>query len=149
LVAKDGVKTVLSILTLPLKFLNALSVWAFFEERMRAVTDRSEDPEKGRDSRGRADLVAAIGHPLRRRILRLLRDSDDPRSPSKMAKALGEPLGTTAYHVRVLDKVGALEDAGEQQVRGAVESFFVSTIEDDPTIEALLEETREADEEAG
>ena len=43
----------------------------------------------------------------------------------------------------------ALEPTGEQQVRGAIEHFYASTVEDDPPIETLLEETREADEEAG
>jgi DNA-binding transcriptional ArsR family regulator len=111
------------------------------------VADRDEGPEK--DSRSRVEMIGAIGHPLRRRILRLLRDLDEPRSPSEVSRELGEPLGTGAYHVRVLERTGAVEKTDEQQVRGAVESFFVSTIEDDPPIEALLEETREADEEAG
>jgi len=119
---------------------------------MREVTDRSEGQEgdgEGWDSRERADLISAIAHPLRRRILRLLHDREDPHSASKMARALEEPVGSAAYHVRVLCNVAALEETGEQHVRGAVERFYLSTVEDDPPIEALLEETREADEEAG
>jgi DNA-binding transcriptional ArsR family regulator len=116
-------------------------------ERMGDVADRGE--ERGGESGRRAKLISAIGAPLRRRILRLLRDLDEPRSPSEISRELGLPLGTGAYHVRVLERIGTVEKTDEQQVRGAVESLFVSTIEDDPPIEALLEETREADEEAG
>jgi DNA-binding transcriptional ArsR family regulator len=119
---------------------------------MREVTDRNEGQERGDedwDSRDRADLISAIAHPLRRRILRLLHDHEDPHSASKMARELEEPVGSAAYHVRVLHNVAALEETGEKQVRGAVERFYLSTVEDDPPIETLLEETREADEEAG
>jgi len=152
LVAKVGVKTALSILTLPRKFLNALLGPIQRKRGCVEVADRDEGQEGGCEnwgSQGRADLISAIGHPLRRCILRLLHDHDNPQSASKMARELEEPLGTTAYHARVLCNVAALKETGEQQVRGAIERFYASTIEDDPPIETLLEETREADEEAG
>lgn len=149
LVAKVGVKTALSILTLPRKFLNALSVWADpAEERLREVADRGEGREQP-DGQDRVDLISAIDHPVRRRILRRLHDCRKPRSPSRLGRELDEHLGTAAYHVRVLESFGAVEQTGEQQVRGAIERFYASTIEDDPPIETLLEETREADEETG
>jgi DNA-binding transcriptional ArsR family regulator len=116
------------------------------------VADRGEGRDRGGedwDSHDRADLISAIAHPLRRRILRLLHDHEDPRSASKMARELEEPVGSAAYHVRVLFDVAALEETGEKQVRGAVERFYLSTVEGDPPIEALLEETREADEGTG
>jgi Helix-turn-helix domain len=110
---------------------------------------------KARGSRGgkkpngqqRADLISAIAHPLRRCILRVLHDWREPGGPAQIARELGLPVGTVVYHVRVLWRYGAVGTAGEQQVRGAIEHFYDSTIEDDPPIETLLEETREVDEE--
>jgi predicted transcriptional regulator len=84
---------------------------------------------------------------LRRRILRKLAEREEPMSPIQLADELGGPLGKIAYHVRVLWRLGAMSAAGEQQVRGAVEHFYMSTIEDDPPIETLLEETKKEDEE--
>lgn len=98
-------------------------------------------------ARPRGDILLAIAHPLRRRILRKLAEREEPMSPIQLADELGGPLGKIAYHVRVLWRLGAMSAAGEQQVRGAVEHFYMSTIEDDPPIETLLEETKKEDEE--
>lgn len=102
----------------------------------------------GERSRRRIDLIRAIDHPLRRRILRLLLDQGAQRSPVQMSKAITVPLGSASYHVRVLHRLHAVEPAGKKQVRGALQRFYRTTIEDDPPIEALLEETREADDAA-
>ena len=100
------------------------------------------------DGRRRASLIAAIAHPLRRRILRTIADAGK-LSPVQVSRRLRFPLATVGYHTRVLRACGAVEPAGEQQVRGAIEHFYDTTIKDDPPIEALLEETREVDEEDG
>jgi DNA-binding transcriptional ArsR family regulator len=97
--------------------------------------------------RRRVHLIVAIANPLRRRILRVIHDWGEPVSPIQIARELCLPIGTVAYHANVLRRLGAVEPAGEQQVRGAVEHLHDSTIEDDPTIEALPEETREGDDE--
>ncbi len=97
--------------------------------------------------RRRANLIWAIAHPLRRRILRAIADSGEPLSPTQVAKELALPVGTVAYHAKVLWRFGAIEPAGEQQVRGAIEHFYDSTVTGDRPIETLLEETREVDEE--
>jgi DNA-binding transcriptional ArsR family regulator len=99
------------------------------------------------DGRRRVHLIVAIAHPLRRRILRLIADWGEPCSPAQLARELGLPVGTVGYHVKVLRRFGAVEPTGERQVRGAVEHFYDSTIEDDPPIETLLDETRDVDEE--
>jgi DNA-binding transcriptional ArsR family regulator len=104
-------------------------------------------PRKRSSGQRRAHLLSAIAHPLRRRILRALHDWDEPASPVQLARAFRLPLATIAYHANVLKRFGAVEPAGEKQVRGAIEHFYDSTIEDDPPIETLLEETREVDEE--
>jgi DNA-binding transcriptional ArsR family regulator len=97
--------------------------------------------------RGRANLIDAISHPLRRRILRLLADRDEQSSPTRIGKEFDLHVGTVGYHMRVLDELGAVALTDEGMVRGAVEHFYKTTIADDPPIEALLEETREFDEE--
>ncbi len=105
---------------------------------------------KWEQSRRRANLIWAISHPQRRRILRRIVDSGESCSPTWLADVLELSLGTAAYHVTILHRFGALKLTDEQTARGAVEHFYASTIEDDPPIEALLEETREVDEaEAG
>lgn len=107
---------------------------------------RSGGKGEGKPRGSRGDMLFAIAHPLRRRILRRLGERDKPTSPIQLADDLDGPLGKIAYHVRVLWRLGALSAAGEEQVRGAVEHFYMSTIENDPPIETLLEETRKEDE---
>lgn len=102
-------------------------------------------PKKG-GGQERADLIAAIAHPARRRVLRALLDGGVPSSPARLAVALELPVGSVGYHVRVLREFGAVSLDSEEMVRGAVEHFYVATIEDDPPVEALLEETRAFDE---
>jgi DNA-binding transcriptional ArsR family regulator len=106
---------------------------------------------RGRKNPGgeqRANLIKAIDHPLRRCVLRVLLDEDEPRSPTEIKQVLGLKLNSVAYHVRILLRLGGVKPAGEQMVRGAMEHFYRPAIENDPPIETLLEETREFDEEA-
>ncbi len=99
-----------------------------------------------KQSEVRAKLTWAIAHRVRRQILRVLADSDGPRSPMQISRELGAGVSPIAYHVTILRRFGAIELAEEQMARGAVEHFYGSKIKDDPPIEALLEETRLADE---
>jgi DNA-binding transcriptional ArsR family regulator len=115
------------------------------EKARRARAARRRGKPNGR--RRRVNLIVAIAHPLRRRILQALHNRSEPRSPAQIARAFDLPVGMVAYHANVLSRLGAVEPAGEQQVRGAVEPFYDSTIEDDPPIETLLDETREVDDE--
>lgn len=94
----------------------------------------------------RADLIKAIDHPLRRRILRLLGDHEEPLSPAQMAEELDFSLSMTAYHIRILHELRAIERTGRRQVRGALQRFYKSRVKDDPPIATLLEETREVDD---
>ena len=96
---------------------------------------------------GRANLIDAISHPLRRRILRLLADRGEQSSPTRIGKEFDLHVGMIGYHMRVLAELGAVELTDEGMVRGAVEHFYKTTIIDDPPIETLLEETREVDDE--
>src|SRR3954468_12506739 len=66
--------------------------------------------------------VKAMSHPLRVRILALL--DERTASPVELAAWLGATLGTTAYHVRTLERVGLIELVRETRVRGAVEHHY-------------------------
>lgn len=113
---------------------------------------RKKPPGKGKkltlaQSETRARLTWAIAHRVRRQILRSLAAGEGPRSPMQISRELGAGVSPIAYHVTILRKFGAIELAEEQMARGAVEHFYDSKIKNDPPIEALLEETRLADEE--
>jgi DNA-binding transcriptional ArsR family regulator len=66
--------------------------------------------------------VKAMSHPLRVRILALL--DERTASPVEPAGWLGATLGTTAYHVRTLERIGLIELVRETRVRGAVEHHY-------------------------
>src|SRR3954463_11414174 len=68
--------------------------------------------------------VKAMSHPLRVRILALL--DERTASPVELAGWLGATLGTTAYHVRTLERMGLIELVRKTPVRGAVEHHYRS-----------------------
>ena len=73
-------------------------------------------------------LVRALGHDLRIRILDEMARGLEPASASILATALGEPLGNTSYHLRVLRvECGAVEQVYQRPVRGATETFVQRT----------------------
>jgi DNA-binding transcriptional ArsR family regulator len=72
-------------------------------------------------------LLRALNHPLRRRILRLM--DNETSSPAALAAELGEPLPSVSYHVRVLDKCDVLQLVRAQPVRGSVEHVYRSLVE--------------------
>ena len=80
--------------------------------------DRSED----------TDLLAALRHPLRRRILRLMADGETV-SPRELAAALRAPLSNVSYHVRVLAERSALTLVETRPSRGSVQHFYRSAVE--------------------
>jgi DNA-binding transcriptional ArsR family regulator len=68
--------------------------------------------------------VKAMSHPLRVRILALL--DERTASPVELAGWLGATLGTTAYHVRTLERMGLIELVRKTRVRGAIEHHYRS-----------------------
>jgi DNA-binding transcriptional ArsR family regulator len=73
-----------------------------------------------------SQLLTALGSPLRRRILRQMHG--EAISPGKLADRMDVPLSTVSYHVRILDRCGALKLVEEKAVRGAVEHFYRSAV---------------------
>lgn len=114
---------------------------------MRVRRAKASRSSKKRRGRRHADLLNAIDHPRRRRILRMLNERDEPCNPIEIALKVEGPLGLIAYHIRVLRELGAVERVSEDQDQDSIENFYESRIGDDPSIEAMLEEAREDDEE--
>lgn len=112
---------------------------------------KKKKPQGKKDGRGSpSDLVTAVSHEMRRRILREMheRDDDSPISPTQLSESFTAPLSAISYHVRVLEKYGAIRLVDEHQVRGALEHFYISLIRDNPTLRALLDETERIDGES-
>jgi DNA-binding transcriptional ArsR family regulator len=76
----------------------------------------------GKDTDNHA-VLAALKHPLRRRILRVMVDRK-PISPRELADRLDEGLSNVSYHVRVLAEQGVIEEVATKQVRGATQHFY-------------------------
>lgn len=74
------------------------------------------------------NLLVALGHPLRRRILRLMA-GEDAISPRAMSEALEAPLSNVSYHVRVLADCAAVTLVSTQPVRGSMQHFYSTAIE--------------------
>lgn len=70
-------------------------------------------------------VVRALAHPLRVRILTVLKER--VASPSEMADALSAPLGTVAYHVRILHQLELIQLVGHTPRRGSVEHHYRAT----------------------
>ena len=91
-----------------------------------------------------SQLLKALAHPLRRRILRAMSTSA-PASPVGIARTLDAPLGDVAYHFRILDEHDVLNLVDTRQVRGAREHFYRSTVKS-AWAKAALEDCRREDE---
>ncbi|MFB9908740.1 ArsR/SmtB family transcription factor [Allokutzneria oryzae] len=64
----------------------------------------------------------ALGHPLRHRLLTMLRQR--PATLAQLTEALGSTKGTVGYHVRVLQEAGLLRLSGTRTVRGGTEQYY-------------------------
>lgn len=94
------------------------------------------------------DLLTALGHPLRRRILREMARAEKA-SPRELAEALAEPLSNVSYHVRVLADCDALKLVGTRPVRGSTQHFYRATVEPEWARTALGLDVTEASNGAG
>ena len=68
--------------------------------------------------------VKALAHPLRVRILSMLEERN--ASPVALAEHLDATLGTVAYHVRTLERLGLIEMVATHQRRGATEHVYAA-----------------------
>ena len=70
------------------------------------------------------DLFTALGHPLRRQILRKMLEERGEISPRELAADLAEPLSALSYHVRVLAECEAVKLTRTKQIRGSTQHFY-------------------------
>jgi DNA-binding transcriptional ArsR family regulator len=73
------------------------------------------------------DLLVALRHPLRRRILREMADGKK-RSPRELSAVLRAPLSNVSYHVRVLAERSAVTLVETQPSGGSVQHFYRSAV---------------------
>ena len=85
-------------------------------------------------------------HPLRRQILRELHKAGQALSPRELSLPLNYPLSNISYHVRVLRDAHALALTDAVPVRGSMEHFYASTVEDDHWVRSVLEADERQDE---
>ena len=64
----------------------------------------------------------ALGHPLRHRLVNLLRQR--PATLRQLGDALGVAKGTVAHHLGVLQDAGLVHVTGTRQVRGGTEQYL-------------------------
>jgi DNA-binding transcriptional ArsR family regulator len=93
-------------------------------------------------STGRDDLFVAMAHPLRRRILRTMQGGRGDVSPRELSDRLEQPLSRLSYHVKVLERCGALKLVDTQPVRGSTQHFYRSVVDADWALLALKAEGR-------
>ena len=83
------------------------------------------------------DLFNALGHPMRRRILREMLEGGGEISPRELSATLGEQLSALSYHVRVLAECGAIELVRTEQIRGSTQHFYRPAVKANWAIAAL------------
>jgi DNA-binding transcriptional ArsR family regulator len=83
------------------------------------------------------DLFNALGHPVRRRVLREMLDGGGEISPRELALTLSEQLSALSYHVRVLAECGAIELVRTEQIRGSTQHFYRAVVRAEWALSAL------------
>lgn len=83
----------------------------------------------GGDHTDENELLIALRHPLRRKILRAMA-AQDPISPRQISDELRQPLSNVSYHVRVLADCGAVTLVDTAPVRGSMQHFYSPAIEE-------------------
>jgi DNA-binding transcriptional ArsR family regulator len=83
------------------------------------------------------DLFNALGHPMRRQILREMLDVGGEISPRELAAKLSEQLSALSYHVRVLAECRAVELVRTEQIRGSTQHFYRPVVKASWVITAL------------
>lgn len=95
----------------------------------------------GGKAKGR-DLFDALGHPVRRRVLREMLGSGGEISPRELAVVLGEQLSGLSYHVRVLAECKAIELVRTEQIRGSTQHFYRAMVRSEWALSALASEEK-------
>ncbi len=84
-----------------------------------------------------SDLFNALGHPMRRQILRRMLDDGGEASPRELSARLRQPLSALSYHVRVLAECEAIELVRTRQIRGTTQHFYRPVVKANWALAAL------------
>ena len=112
---------------------------------------RAETRSERFSSRLAAQLTAkardALGHPLRRQILRTLNESTKPRSPREIAMTTlpHASVSVISYHAQVLETCDSVARTGALEVPGADGRLYASKVAGDEQVAAVLRATRGLD----
>ena len=82
------------------------------------------------------ELLIALRHPLRREILRAMA-AQDQISPRQISNELRQPLSNVSYHVRVLANCGTVKLVDTAPVRGSMQHFYSTTIDEPWALKVL------------
>lgn len=91
------------------------------------------------------ELLQALSHPLRRRILRTLHEAGEARSPRELSRVFRAPVSNVSYHVRVLRDKGAIALTDRRPVRGTAEHFYFSVLAENRLAVRLLASSKRED----
>lgn len=80
------------------------------------------------DASAELQLIRALGHPLRQRILKEMA-SEEEISPVELSRRLRLPLSNVSHHVRALARYEVITLTRTQPVRGAIQHFYRFAIE--------------------
>jgi DNA-binding transcriptional ArsR family regulator len=89
------------------------------------VTTKNTPKPQARARAADENLVKALSHPLRWRILRMINEGTS--TPAGIARRIGVRTENVSYHVRVLNELGVIELVGTTPVRGALEHHYRAT----------------------
>ena len=89
-----------------------------------ATSTRTKIPHPATESLDLATIMRTLGDPVRLEIVRLLAD-DRPRPCSEVSAAMGLPVSTCSYHLRLLREAGVTRTRAEGTQR------FISLRRDD------------------
>ena len=87
------------------------------------------------------ELIEALGHPLRRRLLRFVIDHERPVSSLMASRQLKEHPSNVNYHLKRLADIGLIRLDSKRPVRGATEYLYLPDhyALDHPVVQALLD----------
>ena len=90
-------------------------------------------------------LMQALGHPLRRELLRMLHRSGEDRSPTQLCQRIGKSISTVDYHMNALADMGVLRRTEVRKVRGFQQNFYASEVSEHKQIALILADTEKDD----
>jgi DNA-binding transcriptional ArsR family regulator len=83
------------------------------------------------------DLFNALGHAVRRQILREMLGAQEEVSPRELSAKLPQHLSALSYHVRVLDECDAIELVRTEKIGGSTQHFYRVIVKADWALAAL------------